>query len=97
MKKTDDPYETNEKQGTRIPQYAKMYITRDVYGELGWVDNWNVKNSKNNNHRHAGNKEFFDKPANYHTTYTKAPMANTDYFRANAPNHSVAFSRKSSV
>jgi hypothetical protein len=34
-----------------MPEYAKMYKSRDVYGELGWVDHFAVKYSKNNNER----------------------------------------------
>jgi len=60
-----DPYEENEVKGTRMPDYARVSKHRDVFGELGWIPNFNIKNSKNNAHRHKGSKEFFDTPKDY--------------------------------
>ena len=31
-----------------MPEYSKVFKERDVYGELGWVPNFNVTFSKNN-------------------------------------------------
>ena len=55
-----DPYELNEIRGTRMPEWSKVNKHRDIYGELGWIPNFNVKLSKNNNRMHATYKEFFD-------------------------------------
>lgn len=62
-----DPYEENEVKGTRMPDYSKVSMERDVYGELGWIPNFNVLNSKNNDTRHPNYREFFDNPKDYHT------------------------------
>lgn len=43
-----DPYDENEVKGTRIPEYSKIAKDRDVYGELGWISNFNVKCAKDN-------------------------------------------------
>ena len=43
-----DPYDENEVKGTRMPDYTKLSKERDIYGELGWIGNFNVKCSKNN-------------------------------------------------
>ena len=61
-----DPYEENEVKGTRMPDYTKMARERDIYGELGWISNFNVKFSKNNDRMHPTYREFFDGPKNYH-------------------------------
>lgn len=61
-----DPYEENEVKGTRMPDYTKLSKERDIYGELGWISNFNVKFSKNNNKMHPTYREFFDGPKNYH-------------------------------
>ena len=37
-----------------MPDYAKFVKERDVYGELCWLDNFSVKNSKNNDVRFGG-------------------------------------------
>ena len=50
--KTMDPYLQNERKGTRWPNYSKIAKERDVYGEMGWIDNFNVMHSKNNNQIH---------------------------------------------
>ena len=41
-----DPYEMNEVKGTRMPDYSGVTKDRDIYGELGWIPNFNVKCSK---------------------------------------------------
>lgn len=46
--RTMDPYDENEMKGTRMPEYTKLTQERDIYGELGWVPNFNVKVSKDN-------------------------------------------------
>lgn len=35
-----------------MPDYSKVTIERDLYGELGWIPNFDVTKSKNNGHRH---------------------------------------------
>lgn len=76
-----DPYDENAVKGTRLPEYSKVIKERDVYGELGWVDNFNVSISKNNQHRHVNQREFFDNPQNYHCVYTNSNMTTSEFFR----------------
>lgn len=73
-----------------MPEYSTLTRERDVYGELGWIPNFNVKNSKNNLDRHGTYKEYFDAPKEYHTTFTNATVTNTEFFRQNAPEGSVS-------
>lgn len=47
-----------------MPDYSKAARDRDIYGELGWVTNFNVKFSKNNDYLHPSYREFFDEPKN---------------------------------
>ena len=56
--KTMDPYLQNERKGTRWPKYSKIAKERDVYGEMGWIDNFNVMHSKNNTQIHPTFKYF---------------------------------------
>ena len=70
-----------------------MSKDRDIYGELGWIPNFNVKCSKNNNLRHPSNREYFDGPMNYHVTFNNSTMTNSEFFRQNAPKNSVAKER----
>ena len=83
----------NEIKGTRMPDYSSVSKDRDIYGELGWIPNFNVKCSKNNNLRHPSNREYFDGPMNYHVTFNNSTMTNSEFFRQNAPKHSVAKER----
>lgn len=85
-----DPYEENEVKGTRMPDYTKLAKERDIYGELGWVSNFNVKCSKNNEKLYPTYREFFDGPKNYHNTFNNSSMTNSEFFRQNAPKQSVA-------
>lgn len=85
-----DPYEENDVKGTRMPDYTKVSKERDIYGELGWITNFNVKNSKNNNTRHPTYREYFDGPKNYHNEFNNASLTNQEFFRQNAPEGSVA-------
>lgn len=85
-----DPYEMNEVKGTRMPDYSGVTKDRDIYGELGWIPNFNVKCSKNNEQRHVTNREYFDGPMNYHVTFNNSTMTNSEFFRQNAPINSVA-------
>ena len=91
-----DPYEENEVKGTRMPDYSKLSKERDIYGELGWIQNFNVKCSKNNHKLYPTYREFFDGPKNYHTTFNNSTMTNNEFFRQNAPKKSVARVRKGS-
>lgn len=43
-----------------MPPWSRVDKERDIYGELGWVENFNVTMSKNNNTRHLTYREFFD-------------------------------------
>jgi hypothetical protein len=88
-----DPYEMNEFKGTRMPDYSKISKERDIYGELGWIPNFNVKCSKDNIQRHSTTREYFDQPLNYHATFNNSTMTNSEFFRQNAPGHSVAKER----
>jgi hypothetical protein len=45
-----------------MPDYSKVASERDIIGELAWINNFSVKNSKNNHTRHQQFKEFFDQP-----------------------------------
>lgn len=85
-----DPFEMNDVKGTRMPDYSIISKDRDIYGELGWIPNFNVKCSKNNNNRHQDNREYFDSPMNYHITFNNSTMTNSEFFRHNAPSRSVA-------
>ena len=92
-----DPYELNEFKGTRMPDYSVMSKDRDIYGELGWIPNFNVKCSKNNGMRHPTNREYFDGPMNYHMTFNNSTMTDSEFFRQNAPENSVARERVQSI
>jgi hypothetical protein len=59
----------NAIRGTRFPSWSKLDKTRDVYGELGWIANFEVKSSKNNGRVHRNFKEFFDAPKSYQAVY----------------------------
>jgi hypothetical protein len=85
-----DPYDENEVKGTRMPDYTKLAKERDIYGELGWIQNFNVKFSKNNNKMHPTYREFFDDPKNYHNQFNNSTLTNSEFFRQNAPPGSVA-------
>lgn len=63
-----------------MPDYAKVSKGRDVFGELGWIPNFNVMKSKNNNDRHYGNREFFDAPRDYTIEFQTASRTNSEYF-----------------
>jgi len=45
-----------------MPDYSVVAVERDVFGELGWVPNFEVKKSKNNGDRHIAYRELFDTP-----------------------------------
>lgn len=45
-----------------MPDYSVVAVERDVFGELGWVPNFEVKKSKNNEDRHIAYRELFDAP-----------------------------------
>jgi len=60
-KRTEDPFVENELK-SRIPYYSKVYSKKNRRRELDWVDNFVVKNSKNNDNRHKSFKEYFDYP-----------------------------------
>ena len=85
-----DPFEENDVKGTRMPDYTKLSKERDIYGELGWISNFNVKSSKNNGRMHSTFREYFDSPKNYHKQFNNASLTNQEFFRQNAPQGSVA-------
>ena len=70
-----------------MPEYAKVSVERDVFGELGWIPNFNVKKSKNNDNRHQNFKEFFDQPKDYNVEFTNASKTATEFFRATGMSH----------
>lgn len=71
----------NEIKGTRMPDYTIVSKERDIYGELGWIPNFNVKSSKNNPTRHSSFREYFDGPMNYHIIFNNSSMTNSEFFR----------------
>ena len=71
-KKAVDPYLENTIDG-RIPKYSKVFESRNLPGEQDWVDNFNVKSSKNNEHLHTTQREFFDRPVEYPFLNRKHP------------------------
>lgn len=73
-----------------MPDYTKLAKERDIYGELGWISNFNVKFSKNNHKMHPTYREFFDVPKNYSTQFNNSSVTNQEFFRQNAPQGSVA-------
>ena len=73
-----------------MPEYTKIIKDRDIYGELGWVPNFNVKVSKDNDKTYPTNREFFDWPRVYHRRFNTAAMTNNEFFRKSAPKGSVA-------
>lgn len=76
-----DPYEENETKGTRMPDYSNLAAERDVFGELGWIPNFDKKLSKDNAKRHMNYREFFDQPKDYPSTFTNAAVTNSEFFR----------------
>lgn len=76
-----------------MPDNSIVSKDRDIYGELGWIPNFNVKCSKNNERRHITTREYFDGPMNYHVTFNNSTMTNSEFFRQNAPPKSVARER----
>lgn len=72
-----------------MPDYSKLEAERDVFGELGWIPNFSVKNSKNNEHRHDGLREYFDKPRNYNVEFAKT-LFNTETFFDSVAEESIS-------
>ena len=64
-----------------MPDYTTLAEERDVFGELGWIPNFEIKKSKNNDDRHLTYREMFDKPKEYATEFHTASMTNTEFFR----------------
>ena len=64
-----DPYVENEIKGTRMPDCSIVAKCRDIFGELGWIPNFNVVKSKNNTKRHTHYREYFDAPRDYHNEF----------------------------
>ena len=73
-----------------MPDYTKLSKERDIYGELGWISNFNVKFAKNNQKLYPTYREYFDGPKNYHSQFNNASVTNQEFFRQNAPEGSVA-------
>ena len=80
-KRTMDPYDENEAKGTRMPDYTKLKDERDFYGELGWIPNFNVKVSKDNENLYPTYRETFDAPRVYHRRFNTQAMTNPEFFR----------------
>lgn len=64
-----------------MPDWSKVAKERDLFGELGWIPNFPVKNSKNNEFRHPSYKEFFDKPRDYTKEFHIGTQSNTDLLK----------------
>jgi hypothetical protein len=54
-----------------MPEYTIVAAERDVFGELGWIPNFNVKKSKNNVVIHDTYREYFDAPKDYNIEFHK--------------------------
>lgn len=93
-KRTMDPFDENTVKGTRMPRYTKLTQDRDIYGELGWIPNHDVKVSKDNDNLYPALRETFDGPHVYHRRFNTAAMTNNEFFRQNAPATSVARVKK---
>jgi hypothetical protein len=65
-----------------MPDYAKVSLERDVFGELGWIPNFDVKKSKNNEDRHNNFREFFDAPKDYNVEFHTSSQTNSEFFKA---------------
>ena len=55
-----------------MPSYSN--VTRDIYGELGWVPNFAVTYSKNNGDLHSNFKEYFDQPRQYNELFNNSSV-----------------------
>lgn len=64
-----------------MPDWSKVAKDRDVYGELAWIPNFNVKLSKHNNKVYPTVREFFDAPKPYHNRFNNQAMTNQEFFR----------------
>jgi len=53
-----------------MPDYSKLAVRRDFYGEMGWIPNFDVKISKDNDKRYTACREFFDAPIEFNATNT---------------------------
>ena len=73
-----------------MPDYSKVSAERDVFGELGWVPNFNAMKSKNNEDRHENFKEYFDAPKDYTTEFHTSTMTNHDLLKLNSAQDNVA-------
>ena len=78
-----------------MPDWSSLAAERDVFGELGWIPNFDKKLSKDNAKRHMNYREFFDQPKDYASTFTNAAVTNSEFFREQAPEQSVAFDQRS--
>lgn len=61
-----------------MPDWSKVSVERDLFGELGWIPNFNVKKSKNNQDRHNNFREFFDAPKDYNVEFQHASKNSLD-------------------
>jgi hypothetical protein len=52
-----------------MPDCSIVAKCRDIFGELGWIPNFNVVKSKNNTKRHPHYREYFDAPRDYHNEF----------------------------
>ncbi len=68
------------KGGSRIPSWSIVAKERDIYGELGWIPNFEVTYSKNNTSLHPTYKQFFDKPKDL--VALDANATSIEYFRS---------------
>jgi len=68
-----------------MPEYSSLALERDFYGELGWIPNFHVKLSKNNQFRHNNYREFFDAPREYHNTLHQTNITQGEFFQEDKP------------
>ena len=64
-----------------MPDYTIVAAERDVFGELGWIPNFNVKKSKNNVVIHDTYREYFDAPKDYNIEFHKTSGQNREFYK----------------
>jgi hypothetical protein len=68
-----------------MPEYSSLAQSRDVFGEIGWIPNFEVKNSKNNEVRHSTMRETFDNPKDYSTEFQKLVKSDSELLKSIQP------------
>ena len=74
-----------------MPCYSQLSSERDLFGELAWLPNFDVKDSKDNEKRYKTLREFFDSPIkNLNELNSDSIIDEKKFYRENAPPNSVA-------